>query len=92
MLIDTHCHLDFPDFAPEGRDRRARRGSRRRAFDHHLDRIVEQFDRVHAMAEAYTTMCSAPSARIPITRMRSASRRVEVAVALARAPEMRRAG
>ncbi len=42
MLVDSHCHLDFPDFADdlEG-DRRARGSRRRRPHGHHLDRACD---------------------------------------------------
>jgi TatD DNase family protein len=53
MLIDTHCHLDFPDFAPEQAAIVARaleRGvGRMITISTHLSR----FDRVKAVAEAY---------------------------------------
>jgi TatD DNase family protein len=53
MLIDTHCHLDFPDFAQELPDivdrARARGVGRMIAISTHLSR----FDRVKAVAEAY---------------------------------------
>ena len=38
MLVDSHCHLDFPDFAEErDGDRRARRRGRRRPHGDDLD-------------------------------------------------------
>jgi TatD DNase family protein len=53
MLIDTHCHLDFPDFAPEQADivarARARGVGRMITISTHLSR----FERVKAVAEAY---------------------------------------
>src|SRR5512141_2963808 len=53
MLIDTHCHLDFPDFAPEQAEivarARARGVGRMITISTHLSR----FDRVKAVAEAY---------------------------------------
>jgi TatD DNase family protein len=53
MLIDTHCHLDFPEFAPELPEivdrARARGVGRMITISTHLSR----FDRVKAVAEAY---------------------------------------
>jgi TatD DNase family protein len=53
MLIDTHCHLDFPDFAPEQADvvarAKARGVGRMITISTHLSRV----DRVRAVAEAY---------------------------------------
>jgi len=53
MLIDTHCHLDFPDFAPEQAEiiarARARGVGRMITISTHLSR----FDRVKAVAEAH---------------------------------------
>ncbi|MFZ2005808.1 MAG: TatD family hydrolase [Stellaceae bacterium] len=52
MLVDSHCHLDFPDFAPE---REAVIG---RAFDAGIGTMLtictrlDQFDGVRAIAEA----------------------------------------
>ena len=38
MLVDSHCHLDFPDFAEDlDAHRRARRDGRDRPHRHHLD-------------------------------------------------------
>ena len=38
MLVDSHCHLDFPDFADDlDAHRRARRDRRDRPHRHHLD-------------------------------------------------------
>ncbi|MDO6964102.1 TatD family hydrolase [Rhizobium alvei] len=53
MLIDTHCHLDFPDFEPE-RDEIVKR-----AIDAGVRQMitictrVRKFDRIRAVAEAY---------------------------------------
>ncbi|HXO01554.1 MAG TPA: TatD family hydrolase [Stellaceae bacterium] len=52
MLIDSHCHLDFPDFAPE------REAVIARAFAAGVGTMLtictrlDQFDRVRAIAEA----------------------------------------
>src|ERR1700733_13904414 len=52
MLIDSHCHLDFPDFAPE------RDAVIQRAFAAGIGTMLtictrlDQFDRVRAIAEA----------------------------------------
>jgi TatD DNase family protein len=53
MLIDTHCHLDFPDFAPE-RDAvvaRARAAGLGRLIT--ISTKVEKFATIAALAEAY---------------------------------------
>ncbi|MGB8277375.1 MAG: TatD family hydrolase, partial [Methylovirgula sp.] len=53
MLIDTHCHLDFPDFAAE-RDAvvaRARAAGLRRMIT--ISTQVEKFPTISAIAEAY---------------------------------------
>ena len=59
MLVDSHCHLDFPDFEPERDDVIARA---REAGIGHMVTIstrVRQFDRIRALAEAYDTVtCS----------------------------------
>ena len=52
MLVDSHCHLDFPDFAPE------REAVISRAFAAGIDTMLtictrlDQFDGVKAIAEA----------------------------------------
>jgi TatD DNase family protein len=53
MLIDSHCHLDFPDFASE-RDRvvaRAGAAGVRRLIT--ISTLVSKFDEVRALATAY---------------------------------------
>jgi TatD DNase family protein len=53
MLIDTHCHLDFPDFAPE-RDAvvaRAKAAGLRRMIT--ISTQVAKFPAISAIAEAY---------------------------------------
>ncbi|TPW31335.1 TatD family hydrolase [Pararhizobium mangrovi] len=53
MLIDSHCHLDFPDFEDE-RDaivERAREAGVRRFVT--ISTRVKQFEQVHALTEAY---------------------------------------
>ncbi len=53
MIIDSHCHLDFPDFAPE-RDvivARARAAGLARMIT--ISTRVDKFEQVRAVAEAY---------------------------------------
>ncbi len=53
MIIDSHCHLDFPEFAPE-RDAvvaRAREAGLRRIVT--ISTRVERYDEVRRVAEAY---------------------------------------
>ncbi|HEY8162435.1 MAG TPA: TatD family hydrolase [Methylocystis sp.] len=53
MLIDTHCHLDFPDFAPEQADIVARAKARGVGRMITISTHLSRFDRVKAVAEAY---------------------------------------
>jgi TatD DNase family protein len=56
MLIDTHCHLDFPDFAEE-RDEviaRANRAGVGRMIT--ISTRISRFDEIRAIAEAYDTV------------------------------------
>lgn len=53
MLIDTHCHLDFPDFAPEQGEIVARARARGVGRMITISTHVSRFDRVKATAEAY---------------------------------------
>ena len=53
MIIDSHCHLDFPDFAPE-RDAvvaRARQAGLARMIT--ISTRIDKFDHVKEVAEAY---------------------------------------
>ncbi len=53
MLVDSHCHLDYPDFAPELPDVLARAAA---AGVSHLVTIstrVHRFDQIRAIAERY---------------------------------------
>ena len=59
MLVDSHCHLDFPDFELERDDIIAR--ARNVGIGHMvtISTRVKQFDRIRALAEAYDTVtCS----------------------------------
>jgi TatD DNase family protein len=53
MLIDSHCHLDFPDFAPERDDivARARAAGVRRLIT--ISTLVSRFDDIRALADTY---------------------------------------
>ncbi len=53
MIVDSHCHLDFPDFAPE-RDAvvaRARAAGLTRMIT--ISTRIDKYDQVRAVAEAY---------------------------------------
>ena len=53
MIIDSHCHLDFPDFAPERDDvvARARAAGLTRMIT--ISTRVDKYDAVRSVAEAY---------------------------------------
>lgn len=53
MLIDTHCHLDFPDFAPEQAEIVARAKARGVGRMITISTHLSRFERVKAVAEAY---------------------------------------
>ena len=53
MLIDSHCHLDFPDFAPEQAEIVARAKARGVGRMITISTHLSRFDRVKAVAEAY---------------------------------------
>jgi TatD DNase family protein len=56
MLVDSHCHLDFADFAEE------REAIVQRALDHNITRLVtictrvRRFDAIIAIAEQYDSV------------------------------------
>ncbi|MFK7791353.1 MAG: TatD family hydrolase [Devosiaceae bacterium] len=59
MLVDSHCHLDFPDFEPERDDIIARAGEHDIGHMVTICTRVGKFDQVKAVAEAYDTVtCS----------------------------------
>lgn len=53
MLIDTHCHLDFPDFAPEQEEVVARARAQGVARFITISTHVEKFAAIAAIAERY---------------------------------------
>jgi TatD DNase family protein len=53
MLIDTHCHLDFPDFAPEEAEVVARARANGVARMITISTHVTKFPQVRAVAERY---------------------------------------
>jgi TatD DNase family protein len=54
MLIDTHCHLDFPDFAAERDDvvRRARAAGVERMIT--ISTHIDRFNEIRGLADAYS--------------------------------------
>lgn len=59
MLIDTHCHLDFPDFEEERDAIVSRAGEAGVAQMVTISTRVRQFDRIKAIAETYENVfCS----------------------------------
>ncbi|MBL0372904.1 TatD family hydrolase [Rhizobium sp. KVB221] len=53
MLIDTHCHLDFPDFDAERDDLVGRASDAGVKQMITISTLVHRFDRIKAIAEAY---------------------------------------
>jgi TatD DNase family protein len=53
MLVDSHCHLDFPDFAPELDDVVARAVAAGVGTMVTISTHVRRFDRIRAIAERY---------------------------------------
>jgi TatD DNase family protein len=53
MLVDSHCHLDFPDFAPERDAVVERAGEAGIGWMLTICTHVTRFDQVKAVAEAY---------------------------------------
>jgi TatD DNase family protein len=53
MLVDSHCHLDFPDFAPERDAVVQRAGEAGIGWMLTICTHVSRFDQVKAVAEAY---------------------------------------
>jgi TatD DNase family protein len=68
MLVDSHCHLDFPDFASEldAVVARARAADVRRMVT--ISTRVRRLDGLRAIA---STTCSVRSAHIRITRTKN---------------------
>ncbi|QDY99521.1 TatD family hydrolase [Nitratireductor mangrovi] len=59
MLIDSHCHLDFPDFAPERDDVVARAVAAGVGLMVTISTRVKRFDQIRAIAETYDSVfCS----------------------------------
>lgn len=59
MLVDSHCHLDFPDFDAERDDIIARAASAGIGHMVTISTRVRQFDRIRAIAERYDNVfCS----------------------------------
>lgn len=59
MLIDTHCHLDFPDFDAERDELVARAGDIGVKQMITISTLVHRFERIRAIAESYSNVfCS----------------------------------
>ncbi|MEX0406937.1 TatD family hydrolase [Aquibium sp. LZ166] len=59
MLVDSHCHLDFPDFAEEREDVVARAHAAGVGLMVTISTRVKRFDEVRAIAEAHDSVwCS----------------------------------
>lgn len=60
ILVDSHCHLDFPDFAEEGVDQIVRRATERGvAYMQTICTHISKFDQVRAVAEKFPNVfCS----------------------------------
>ena len=59
MLVDSHCHLDFPDFAEEREDVIARAHAAGVGLMVTISTRVKRFDEVRAIAEAHDSVwCS----------------------------------
>ena len=59
MLIDTHCHLDFPDFDAERDELVARAGAAGVKQLITISTLVHRFERIRAVAETYPNVfCS----------------------------------
>jgi TatD DNase family protein len=59
MLVDSHCHLDFPDFAEERDAVVARAGAAGVGMMVTISTRVKRFDAIRAIAEAYDNVfCS----------------------------------
>ena len=53
MLVDSHCHLDFPDFENELDDVVARASDAGIKYMVTICTKVREFDRIHSVAERY---------------------------------------
>lgn len=53
MLVDSHCHLDFPDFAPERPEIVARAKAAGVATMVTISTRVRRFDQIRAIAETF---------------------------------------
>lgn len=59
VLVDSHCHLDFPDFASEVEDVVTRAGDAGVRLMVTISTKVSEFDRIRALAERFTNVyCS----------------------------------
>ncbi|HCM84184.1 MAG TPA: LuxR family transcriptional regulator [Rhodospirillaceae bacterium] len=60
MLVDSHCHLDFPDFATEGADKIVQRATERGVgYMQTICTHISKFDQVRAVAEKFPNVfCS----------------------------------
>ena len=75
MLVDSHCHLDFPDFENELDDVVARASDAGIKYMVTICTKVREFDRIHSVAERYENIyCSCLLYTSPSPRDRQKSR------------------
>ena len=88
MLVDSHCHLDFPDFAARARRRRCARPRRRRQdLRQHRHRAGRAFPACARWRSAFP-MSGAASACIRMKRKRSCSTHAAILIEHAGHPKV----
>ena len=90
MLVDSHCHLDFPDFAEERDDVVARAPAAGVGRMVTISTRVQRFAQVLAIAEAYDAVSTARSAPIRTMPPRNSTSPPTISCALPRIPRSSR--